>query len=212
MHNHTRWLRYAAILLLLTAVSTIVLVSTGVFDPQPIGREQWRQSLSSQTLPPHSRQLHWLAQPLPDSPFTLRLTAAHQSGELDSGYGLAIGREERHLAVAVSPLGYVTIWQTSRDEKPADAVQSPVPGTSSLLPWQTWPHVRQGSGVNEIWVDVDRRHGDNGGQVTVRVNREWLWSGQVRPITGQAGLVAESFGKTAVIDFQTVQLFAPPPD
>ncbi|MCA9977488.1 MAG: hypothetical protein KC413_17135 [Anaerolineales bacterium] len=57
---------------------------------------------------------------------------------------------------------------------------------------------------NEIWVDVQEQ------VITVRVNREWLWSGTVTFPLSQIGLVAESFVTMPTsIDWQTVTLYQP---
>jgi hypothetical protein len=61
--------------------------------------------------------------------------------------------------------------------------------------------VRLASEPNEIWLDVVD------GRLTARINREWLWSGEVGQLEGQIGLWAESFGAAAVIDYQAIQLF-----
>jgi hypothetical protein len=207
--SHPRWLRGLAVLLLVSSLATIALIAAGVFDPKPVGRLSWSQSLEPQTIPGGRRQLTWLAQPLAKEPYSLRLTAAYQSGDMDMGYGLVIGHDAHYLGVAVSPLGYVTIWQEGADQKGSDAnslLPSPLPSAfcllpSSLLPWQPWPHVRLASEPNEIWLDVVD------GRLTARINREWLWSGEVGQLEGQIGLWAESFGAAAVIDYQAIQLF-----
>lgn len=171
-------------MLLGAAALLIGLIAGGVFDPQPIGAEQWRQALAPRTVPAAARQIHWLDVPLPENDYTVRLTAAYQSGELDSAYGLALGSDAEYLSIELSPLGYVTLHP------------------SPLLPWQPWPHVRPGTAANEIWLDVTDGH------LTARLNRELLWSGEIGPVHGRIGLVAESFGEAAVIDFQMLELFA----
>ena len=121
----------------------------------------------------------------------MRLTAVYQSGERDIGYGLLLGTLHTTTAIKLSPLGYLTIAQS-----PISNLQSPI----SLLPWQTWPHVRPNQ--NEIWLDVD------GSQWTVRVNRELLWVGEVAGRVERVGVVGEGFGEeTAVIAFPTLELF-----
>jgi hypothetical protein len=221
--SHPRWLRGLAVLLLVSALATIALIAGGVFDPKPVGRLSWSQALEPQIIPGGWRQLTWLAQPLAKEPYSLRLTAAYQSGDMDMGYGLVIGHDAHYLGVAVSPLGYVTIWREDTVHKGSDennSSPSPPPSSffllpssffllpspflllpSSLLPWQPWPHVRLASEPNEIWLDVVD------GRLTARINREWLWSGEVGPLEGQIGLWAESFGAAAVIDYQAIQLF-----
>jgi hypothetical protein len=123
--------------------------------------------------------------------YTLRVTAAHVDGEQDSSYGLAIGERDDPFIVAVSPLGYVTIEHKG----------------SAILPWQPWPHVKTGNQPNEIWLDV--RPMDTASQVTVRLNRELLWSGEIALSGSEPGLVVESFGGPTTADFSRLELFAP---
>lgn len=163
----------------------IGLIQSGLFDPKPMGEWAGERPLSPQTIPAHTQQRFWLDEALPAGAYSVRLTAAYQDGETDSGYGLLLGSENAHLAVAVSPLGYLSVWQVTENE------------TNVILPWQTWPHVRRGAEPNEIWLDVAEN-----GRLTIRINREWLWSGDVETPAGQVGLVGESFGETAVVDFQ----------
>ena len=182
----TRWLRIGTILLAATAVLFITLILAGVFDPQPVGELQWEQPLSAQTIAAQTRRVIWLERSTPAGPYSLRLTAVHRAGEMDVGYGLVVGDEEQFLAAAVSPLGYAAVWQQ--------------PDASFLFPWQAWPHVR--ADANEIWLDrVD-------GRLTVRLNRELLWQGQVEDSDGRIGLILESVDAAAVIEFQALQLFA----
>ena len=206
MNERGRWLRWTAVLLLLAAVIAILLMAAGAFDPRPIGAEQRQRLLAAETIPAHSRRLVWLDQPLPGPPYTIRLTAAYQGGEPDIGYGLVLGTNQQHLAVALSPLGYVAIWQAMSKQMPLNSDGSQ-PSTFTL-PWQPWPHVRGGIEANELWLDVDRTGASTNDRVTVRVNREWLWSGEVEMLEGQVGLWIESFGEAAVVDFQRLQLFS----
>lgn len=204
MNKHWSQLRWTAVLLLFTAVVAITLIDAGVFDPRPIGTEQWQRPLSPQPIAATSRRLLWLNQPLPDQPYSLRLTAAYQSGELDIGYGLALGRETQYLAVAVSPLGYVAIWQEITTQMPQNSQRLP---STSILPWQPWPHVHTNTETNELWIDVDPTGNSKISQFSVRINRELLWRGRLDTPAGQIGLLVESFGAAAVIDFQRLQLF-----
>lgn len=124
-------------------------------------------------------------QPLPRPPYSIKVTANLHSGEVDSGYGVLLGTDKEHLGVAVAPTGYLTVWQTGSQD-------------DLFLPWQTWPHIQKGNVPNEIWLDMTAD-----GLLTLRVNREFLWSGEVTVPEGALGLYGESFGETAVIDFQT---------
>lgn len=184
-----RVLGIAAVGLLLTAVAGIALISAGVFDPEPFGRLQLQLAPGERLLDGDERRLEWLNAPLPQAPFSARLTAAFSAGEQDAGYGLALGGEQEHLVVALAPLGYVAVWQEVDGER------------VEHMPWQTWPHVRRDQEINEIQVDVQN------GQISARINRELLWQGAWESAGGDLGLYAESFGEAALIEFREVALF-----
>jgi len=194
MVEQMRTLRRLGVGLAVTAVVAIALVAAGVFDPRPVGRLQWRQNVGAYALPVHGELRHWLPETIPEEAFSVRVTAGHVRGELDSGYGLMLGENGRAFVAAVSPAGYVAIWRTSG--------ASAEPAFS--LPWQAWPHVRTGAGAeNEIWLDV------RGEQATVRINRELLWQGATAVSGPGVGLWGASWGGTAVIDFRQVDYFGP---
>jgi hypothetical protein len=195
MSNDPGWLRWSAGLSLLAAALTISLITSEVFDPKPVGHTQWYQPLAAHRIPAHSRRTFWLDPVLPEQDYSLRLTAAHLRGEIDSGYGLIIGSARHFLAAEVSSLGYVSLWHYDGRSDAAD------PASTYLLPWQTWPHVRTGAQPNEIW--LERR----GERITIRINRELMWQGEVGRFSGQIGLVGESFGDWAIVDFRELRLF-----
>ncbi len=168
-----------------TAVLAIILILSGIFDPQPVGEMVWERPLTLQTIPAQSHQIVWL-DAVPDGAFSLRLTAAPQSGETDIAYGLALGNDDDFLAITVSPLGYAAV-----EERHSSFI-------TRHFAFQPWPHVRPDQ--NEIWLDVE------GERLTVRINREALWQGEAEG-TGEIGLMMESWGKTAVVNFQSIQLF-----
>jgi hypothetical protein len=59
-----------------------------------------------------------------------------------------------------------------------------------------------GSNSNELWLDIEDSE-----LVAVRINRELLWEGNL-PLTGnKIGLWAESYGGTADIEFNSIELF-----
>lgn len=187
-------MRWLAGLLLITAVILVLLIALGTFDPKPVGSWQRELPLSPQTIEAGTQSIFWLAQDTPAQNYSLRLMTAHQSGETDVLYGLVIGDDEAYWVTAVSPLGYAAVWQ---QQPPATSYQ--LPATIHHFPFQTWPHVRPDT--NEIWLDVVD------GRATVRINRELLWQGEVASAFGRIGLWGESFGGTAVIDFQSLQIF-----
>lgn len=173
----------------------ILLILSGVFDPKPNGALVGERPLFPQIVAPQAQRITWLQESIPAGNYSVRLTAAQEAGEtgrgMDVGYGLVLGNDETHVAVAVSPLGYLSVWQENGQE------------IEAIMPWQTWPHVGRDLAANEIWVDVD-----GGNRLTIRINREFLWEGEIEPLSGQIGVIAESFGETAVVDFQTLQIFA----
>lgn len=182
---------WLGVLLLAVLVGGVVLISAGVFDP-PLNGTAWRQRplpSSAQTIPAGGQLFTLLDEPLPPTNYSLRLTAVHQSGDPDVGYGLVVGDEARSLAVLVSPLGYVTVRL----------------GETAVVPWQPWPHVRRGAEPNEIWLNVGGVEGD--GRASVRLNRELLWSGEVGELAGQLWLAGESYGKgeTAVVGWERLE-------
>jgi hypothetical protein len=185
MEVEARWLRWMTGLVLGTAVSLIILIAVGTFDPKPVGKLQWERPLTPQTIAAGSQRIIWLESITPLDNYSLRLQTTYQNGETDILYGLVIGDEDDYWVMAISPLGYATAFQ---------------PSAFSLQPFAPWPHVHPDE--NEIWLDVVN------GRVTIRLNRELYWTGTAAPVQGKIGLWVESFGETAVIDFPTLQLYA----
>jgi hypothetical protein len=187
----------AAALGLLTLL-LVAVIATGAFDPQPAGPQTLDLSLGETVIATQDEQLVWLEAieaTAAQQATTWQLTAAFTGGNPDMGYGLALGDAGRALVVAASPLGYAVIWER-------DAAGNTL---ATHLPWQTWPHVRTGQSVNELWVDVVP--GDETDQVAVRLNRELLWQGTVAPLGGSAGLWAVSFGDESAVTFQRLLRF-----
>lgn len=197
MQDVVGWRRGIILLLLLVAIAGSGLIAAGVFDPRPRGREVWREQLWLQTIPTNSRQILWLDQVALSNAYSLRLIASLRSGENDVGYGLVIGDEAKHLVLAVSPLGYASVWIES-----GESPDSPGRASTVLLPWQTWPHVRTGHAPNELWIEMEKE------QFIIRVNRERLWEGAIAGLDGQVGLFGISFGGPAEVDFDAIDLFA----
>ena len=173
--------------LLATAVFLIILITAGVFDPQPVGQMQSNLPATSLTTSEPGQLIRWLDEPLPSSDFSVRGTAVWQSGSQDSGVGVALGNETNSFIAAVSPLGYVMVQQNNE----------------AILPWQPWPHVQLNDAPNEIWIDV------RGEELSVRINRELLWEGNYELSEQQLGLFGANFGETAIYQFQSIQIFAP---
>lgn len=176
--------RGALAFLLAAAVLLISLIASGVFDPKPVGTRQTTLPATRLPISQAGQMIRWLDEPLPEGDFSVRGTAVLQSGNPDSGVGLALGNDEQAFVVAVSPLGYVLVQQAGEP----------------LLPWQPWPHVRPDDTANEIWIDV------RGEAITVRLNRELLWQGNYSLSTRSLGLFSEGFGETAVYTFPILEL------
>jgi hypothetical protein len=190
--------RPTAFFILFVAVIMIVLIMAGVFDPKPAGplitaarpgRYSLREAGEAALIPLESPLVnHHPAR------YSVRLTGIFINGETDSGYGLVLGKKER-IFIAVSPLGEAAVWQSS-----------PVGKTDYHVPWQPWPHVRQGSVPNEIWVDVEDL-GPNL-QVTARINRELIWRGPVEGITPEAALWLAAFDGPSTVDMVGLEWFS----
>ncbi len=195
-----RHLRRGAIVLAALVVLAVVLIAAGTFDPQPLG-PLWRTDRPGRhELPGAGETFIPQAAPWPpeETPpkFSVRLTAV-SDGELDSGYGLALGDGTNELFVAVSPLGYAAVWETQPDG-----------AAEYSRPWQVWPHVRPGQEANELWLDVAQT--PRGAAITVRINRELFWQGEIDTLPRQVGLWGQSFGGPVGVDFQTLEWFAAP--
>jgi hypothetical protein len=197
-----RWLGCAAIILLVAAIGGIGLISAGAFDPDIIGTLRNRVELAAQDVPAQSGTLQWLDVSTPNEDYSLRLRARHSDGETNVGYGLAIGNDDGFVLVALSPLGYLTVRDVSDANELESGTVSRPPSDERNLPWQTWPHIRSGEQINEIWIDVN-----DGAIAGIRINRELLQTRNL-PLEGKRiGLWAESFGGSSTIEFLELELF-----
>jgi hypothetical protein len=174
---------------------SIALISAGVFDPKPQGKLADSFGIDQTLTVSGNQQTVWFDQSIPPGSYTIRLSANLATGDLDNGYGLLLGNEDEYVGVAVSPLGYVTMWQSV-------AATGDTPQQISILPWQTWPHVNKNQDSNEIWIDVT-----TGDVSSVRLNRETLWQGSVPLSEHRYGIWANAFDGPANIDFSTLELF-----
>lgn len=197
--QHRLVLNRAAGALFILAATAVALIAFGAFDPRPFGPVVSTEQPGLQTVTGSGESVTPLAAPWPAFPdrLSIRLTAAHTTGESDSGYGLTLGDSDGQLLVALSPLGYVMV----REERTGT-------GPVTYMPWQTWPHVRSGTAANEIWLDVN--NSDDQAAVTVRINREFLWQGKISVMPQQVGLYQTTFGGPATVDFRQVEWFAEP--
>lgn len=194
-------IRLSAGILIAAVVVIAGLIAGGIFDPKPIGDlvrtdhpGQFEQGTAGERFielsPP------WAPGQPPDR-YSIRLRAALANGDADSGYGLALAGEESRLALAVSPLGYVTVQEETT------AGQS-----GNHIPWSTWPHVRTGGETNEIWIDVaaDERQSD----ISIMINRESLWHGEVAWRPRQIGLWLVVFDSPIQVEFSSLEWFVEP--
>ena len=184
--NATSTLRYAGGLLVLVAAGVIVLVLLGTFDPQPTGELVWQADPVAVRIGSGEEQLLWQETPRLNEILSVRLEAA-SNRMVDAAYGLAVGNEGYHLAVVVAPTGYVSIWQARDRER------------EMLLPWQTWPHVRQEG--NELWVDVFAN------KTRIWINRELLWEGELARSPEMVGIFGQSSNGDVAIDVRRLELF-----
>jgi hypothetical protein len=190
-----RWLGISAAAVLVAIAVSIALISAGAFDPRPYGKLAESFGIDQSLLVSQSQQIEWFDQSIPSGSYTIRLSANLAAGDLDTGYGLLLGNEDEYVGVAVSSLGYVTMWQSA--PATGDTAQ-PI----NILPWQTWPHVHPSQENNEIWIDVrDEKIS------SVRLNREILWQGSVPLNDKKYGIWAEGFAGPATIDFSLLELF-----
>jgi hypothetical protein len=183
----------STLLVLIAAAIMVGLIAAGLFDPKPVGRLSSEIPLYQVYVGRKEGNSLWLDQTAPGANYSVFLSGALSSGELDSAYGLVLGTEEQNLVAAVSPTGYVSLWNQGLDQ------------ADDIIAWRTWPHINRKFGTNELWLDVV---GDQ--LVSVRTNREILWQGE-QPLTGRRiGLWAQSFADPATIDFQHLQIFSEP--
>ena len=185
-----RLLGLAAVGVLVLAIGGILLMSAGIFDPIPATLPTAPLPLSPMTLTTTEPRLVWLAEADPSAPLDARLTVAGNAGSPDVAYALLLGNPVTFLAVILSPAGYTSI---SLHEKGRQI---------DILPAQTWPHIHPGSELNEIQFTRQDQ------TITVRLNRETLWSGRV-PLTETClGISGQTFAPPTTIDFISLQ-FAP---
>jgi hypothetical protein len=181
-----------AILLIGSIILAAFVLAVGFSDPIANENQIWQTSLAPMKISSGTRDIQWLRENLPQPPFSVRITASHASGDLDSAYGILLDQENSKIAVMVSPLGYTSIWRESNSTNEISEV--------IYLPWQSWPHVRTGNEENEIYISLI------GDSMSVRVNRELLWEGSGIDSIYRIGIMGESFGEDAAIRFQLAEI------
>jgi hypothetical protein len=198
-------LTLALVGMVLVAASLFTMIAAGLFDPRPLG-PLWRQLGPHESVAsPDEESIHWLHAQLPSDTFSVRVNAFRQSGDLDIGYGLALGQANREIVVAISPVGYLALWRRQCASPVSDQAGED-PALRWEIPWRTWPHVRLAEESNEIWVDVVDGH-----LVQVRINRERLWQGDLELAGRELGLWTASFGDASSVRFESIDLFVARP-
>ncbi len=179
-----------AVILSLITFAAITLILSGRFDPQPYGEPVWEKGHFLLRAPAHGQKIVWLGKKMPEGDFSLRLTAVHINGHSDNQYGLILGSDTEKLAITLSSAGYAAIeWKTV------------------IMPYAPFPHVHHND-VNEIWLDMGTAK-DGIRPVTVRLNRELFWQGDIDLLHGGIGVMVENFGEseTIAIRVDTLTLF-----
>lgn len=193
--SRDRGLNVITIIMLLAAVMTIIVISAGIFDPKPLGKLFESHRLERKEIAAEEQLLTWLNQSAPAGDFSLRLTGAWLSGEQDIGYGLVIGDPERYLVLAVSPLGYLSVW--------IETLGNGAPTSEKLVSWRTWPHVGLAKDQNEIWIDVQ-----DGTVTKVWINRELLILDPAELPGRDLGYWLSSYGEPASVNFDSLEVFS----
>ena len=142
--------------MVVVGIGWIGLILLGVFDPVSVTQNKpifQTQAFAVQVDAPHTRRLITPTNNLAG----IALNTHLKNGNRDSGIGLLLTSDDTKLGVALSPAGYVTLWEMRGEAK------------TNHLPWQTWPHVALGRGWNTLQVVFE------GEEVEVRVNDELLW-------------------------------------
>ena len=186
-----RHLNFVIILCLVVAVAVVVFITTGNLDPTDVDSPAWRSQPAEMIIPANGQIHTWVTDEIIDPPFTIRMSGSYQSGEKDSGYGLVLDLGSHDLVTAVSPLGYLAVFERWDNNGDIQNVYH--------LNWQTWPHIHNNTEANEFWINVD------GDQIAVRLNREHLWSGEINSAVQAVGLYGESFGKQADVNFNLIE-------
>lgn len=187
-----RILNIIAVGLLLSILGAALLIAGGVFDPRVIGEEAATISPGAVAIGAEETSSTWALELPPNaSDFALIMNSRFVSGTVDSAAGVTVGLPTLSFSVAVSPAGYVGIWEQSGQ------------AIDFLLPWQTWPHVQPEN--NEIWVESRE------GRWTVRVNRELLWEGTSHSVCAaggsSAGYYLQSWGEPAEFEIRDLALW-----
>ncbi|HIP71176.1 MAG TPA: hypothetical protein EYH05_07250, partial [Anaerolineae bacterium] len=66
------WLKTGTLLMAVTAVTLLLLILSGIFDPKPIGQPVWTAEPGQLIIPADESKIVWL-RPLPQTNFSVRL-------------------------------------------------------------------------------------------------------------------------------------------
>lgn len=128
----------------------------------------------------------------PGADFSLEIAGTPIAGANDLAYGLVFNWQDdaHYSAVLVNGNGYAEAYHQNGDER------------IEWFKWQQWPHAFAGD--NRVQVDV------RAGQVTARVNDEWLMDAYLPDTTGKIGVVARGAGAPGGIVFSWVKVWGTP--
>jgi hypothetical protein len=153
VHKNARKIRVVTIFAAIIALSAVIAIALGLFDP-PLPDQKWLQEQVVLSVSAENSPQTIVLDSLPAKSRGVRLIGKWVGGERDSGYGILLGSANDHIGLAVSPLGYATIWEVD------DTIH---------MPWQPWVHVASEDEANEFWFDW------SGDELILRLNREIIW-------------------------------------
>lgn len=128
----------------------------------------------------------------PGADFSLEIAGTPIANANDIAYGLVFNwQDETHYsAVLVNGNGYAEAYHQNGAKR------------IEWFTWQQWPHAFAGG--NRVRVDV------RAGQVTARVNDEWLMDANIPDTPGKIGVVARGAGTPGGIVFSWVKVWVGP--
>jgi hypothetical protein len=175
--HHGAIVGWLAVCTLLSAIAGILGFSAGIADPFPARLAAAPYPAFNLTTEPGTPAVRWFDAPVEANQVRLAADPGASAAEV----ALLVGLPERHLAIAYSNEGYAAVWLFEEGAR------------RWLLPWQAWPHVLVGAGIQEIHVTL------NGEMATAWLNREELWSGVI-PVPGfQVGVQAAAREETTTV-------------
>lgn len=193
--RNQRFLGLVAIFIFAAIILSIIIISTGFFDPKPLEHALELKTPGPISVGSKSEAIIPINAKISSENRSYRLRASRVAGEHDIAYGMLIGSPISQTGIAINPVGYVSFWQHSDDNHQATK-------RVDIISWRTWPHINKNSGENEIWLDVF-----NNKLTSIRINREKLWSGELDFQGDTIFLWVTSFGEDTIVDFQQLELY-----